>query len=80
MGQYEHRTIAGGVGHNLPQEAPTDFARAIVASLAGHSAKGTPTGSGVDAPVELAARRIEAIADAADRQEMNWPLRLGFDL
>jgi pimeloyl-ACP methyl ester carboxylesterase len=29
-GQYEHRTIPGGVGHNLPQEAPQAFARAIV--------------------------------------------------
>ena len=30
-GQYEHRTIAGGVGHNLPQEAPQAFADAVVA-------------------------------------------------
>jgi pimeloyl-ACP methyl ester carboxylesterase len=29
-GRYEHRTISGGVGHNLPQEAPADFADAIV--------------------------------------------------
>ena len=29
-GKYEHRTIAGGVGHNLPQEAPEAFAQAIV--------------------------------------------------
>ncbi|HEV8193935.1 MAG TPA: alpha/beta hydrolase [Ktedonobacterales bacterium] len=29
-GMYEHRTITGGVGHNLPQEAPQAFARAIV--------------------------------------------------
>ena len=29
-GRYEHRTIEGGVGHNLPQEAPTAFAEAIV--------------------------------------------------
>jgi pimeloyl-ACP methyl ester carboxylesterase len=29
-GKYEHRTIEGGVGHNLPQEAPQAFARAIV--------------------------------------------------
>lgn len=28
-GPYEHRTIAD-VGHNLPQEAPTEFARAVV--------------------------------------------------
>jgi pimeloyl-ACP methyl ester carboxylesterase len=29
-GRYEHRTINGGVGHNLPQEAPHAFAEAIV--------------------------------------------------
>jgi pimeloyl-ACP methyl ester carboxylesterase len=29
-GQYEHRVIEGGVGHNLPQEAPQAFAQAII--------------------------------------------------
>jgi pimeloyl-ACP methyl ester carboxylesterase len=29
-GRYEHRTITGGVGHNLPQEAPRAFAEAIL--------------------------------------------------
>ena len=29
-GKYEHRVIRGGVGHNLPQEAPQAFAEAIV--------------------------------------------------
>lgn len=29
-GAYEHRTITGGIGHNLPQEAPRDFAQAII--------------------------------------------------
>ena len=29
-GRYEHRTISGGIGHNLPQEAPRDFARAVM--------------------------------------------------
>jgi pimeloyl-ACP methyl ester carboxylesterase len=29
-GKYEHRLIEGGVGHNLPQEAPVAFAQAIV--------------------------------------------------
>jgi pimeloyl-ACP methyl ester carboxylesterase len=29
-GTYEHRLITGGVGHNLPQEAPGDFAQAII--------------------------------------------------
>jgi pimeloyl-ACP methyl ester carboxylesterase len=29
-GKYEHRVIAGGVGHNLPQEAPQAFADAVL--------------------------------------------------
>jgi pimeloyl-ACP methyl ester carboxylesterase len=29
-GKYAHRIINGGVGHNLPQEAPQAFAEAIV--------------------------------------------------
>ena len=29
-GRYTHRTITGGVGHNLPQEAPQAFAAAII--------------------------------------------------
>ncbi len=29
-GRYEHRTIARGVGHNLPQEAPEAFAKAVI--------------------------------------------------
>lgn len=29
-GTYSHRTIGGGVGHNLPQEAPDAFAAAIL--------------------------------------------------
>ncbi|PYC68125.1 alpha/beta hydrolase [Micromonospora arborensis] len=29
-GQYEHRTVGGGVGHNLPQEAPQAFADAVL--------------------------------------------------
>ena len=28
--RYEHRTIKGGVGHNLPQEAPQAFAQAVI--------------------------------------------------
>jgi pimeloyl-ACP methyl ester carboxylesterase len=28
-GRYEHRTIKGGIGHNLPQEAPQAFAKAV---------------------------------------------------
>ena len=30
-GKYEHRTVGGGVGHNLPQEAPQAFADAVIA-------------------------------------------------
>jgi pimeloyl-ACP methyl ester carboxylesterase len=29
-GKYQHRDITGGIGHNLPQEAPQAFAQAIV--------------------------------------------------
>jgi pimeloyl-ACP methyl ester carboxylesterase len=34
-GSYSHRTVEGGVGHNLPQEAPAAFAEAVVAVSAG---------------------------------------------
>jgi pimeloyl-ACP methyl ester carboxylesterase len=30
VGSYEHRLVEGGVGHDLPQEAPRDFAQAVV--------------------------------------------------
>jgi pimeloyl-ACP methyl ester carboxylesterase len=30
-GKYEYRLITGGVGHNLPQEAPQAFAEAVIA-------------------------------------------------
>jgi len=29
-GKYEHRNVTGGIGHNLPQEAPQAFAQAII--------------------------------------------------
>ncbi|WP_233833994.1 alpha/beta fold hydrolase [Paraburkholderia sp. ZP32-5] len=29
-GKYQHRDISGGIGHNLPQEAPKAFAQAIL--------------------------------------------------
>ena len=29
-GKYEHRLVTGGIGHNLPQEAPLAFVQAIV--------------------------------------------------
>jgi pimeloyl-ACP methyl ester carboxylesterase len=31
-GKYEHRVVEGGIGHNLPQEAPQAFAEAIIAA------------------------------------------------
>jgi pimeloyl-ACP methyl ester carboxylesterase len=34
-GKYEHRHITGGVGHNLPQEAPQAFAQAAIDVAAG---------------------------------------------
>ncbi len=30
VGRYSHRTITGGIGHNLPQEAPAAFAEAVI--------------------------------------------------
>jgi pimeloyl-ACP methyl ester carboxylesterase len=29
-GKYLHRNLAGGIGHNLPQEAPHEFAAAVI--------------------------------------------------
>ncbi|MCJ8159084.1 alpha/beta fold hydrolase [Sphingomonas sp. LaA6.9] len=29
-GKYAHRLVTGGIGHNLPQEAPRDFAQAVI--------------------------------------------------
>ncbi len=29
-GKYEHRNVTGGIGHNLPQEAPQAFAEAVL--------------------------------------------------
>jgi pimeloyl-ACP methyl ester carboxylesterase len=34
-GRYEHRLITGGIGHNLPQEAPQAFAQAVIDVVAG---------------------------------------------
>lgn len=33
-GKYEHRLVSGGIGHNLPQEAPAAFAQAIIDAVA----------------------------------------------
>jgi pimeloyl-ACP methyl ester carboxylesterase len=30
VGKYTHRVIEGGIGHNLPQEAPQAFAKAVI--------------------------------------------------
>jgi pimeloyl-ACP methyl ester carboxylesterase len=29
-GRYQHRDLTGGIGHNLPQEAPGEFAQAVL--------------------------------------------------
>ncbi|QIG94175.1 alpha/beta fold hydrolase [Bradyrhizobium sp. 6(2017)] len=29
-GKYQHRTLTGGIGHNLPQEAPLSFSQAVI--------------------------------------------------
>jgi pimeloyl-ACP methyl ester carboxylesterase len=29
-GKYTHRLLTGGIGHNLPQEAPQAFAKAVI--------------------------------------------------
>ena len=29
-GKYTHRLLTGGIGHNLPQEAPQAFAQAVI--------------------------------------------------
>jgi len=29
-GKYAHRLVTGGIGHNLPQEAPQAFAQAVI--------------------------------------------------
>ena len=29
-GPYAYRVLTGGVGHNLPQEAPAEFAQAVI--------------------------------------------------
>jgi hypothetical protein len=29
-GKYDYRLTAGGVGHNIPQEAPQAFAQAVI--------------------------------------------------
>ena len=29
-GNYSHRLVSGGIGHNLPQEAPDAFAKAVI--------------------------------------------------
>ena len=29
-GKYSHQIVKGGIGHNLPQEAPEAFAKAVI--------------------------------------------------
>lgn len=33
--RYSHRQLTGGIGHNLPQEAPRDFAQAVIDAARG---------------------------------------------
>jgi hypothetical protein len=37
-GPYSHRSIQGGIGHNLPQEAPMAFADAVLTVARGQIA------------------------------------------
>lgn len=47
-GVYAHRVVAGGVGHNLPQEAPGAFAEAVIdADRSARPARSTMGGSHV---------------------------------
>jgi pimeloyl-ACP methyl ester carboxylesterase len=39
-GRYSHRTIEGGIGHNLPQEAPEAFTQAVIDADATTDAEG----------------------------------------
>jgi pimeloyl-ACP methyl ester carboxylesterase len=34
-GRYAHRTLTGGIGHNLPREAPQAFAEAVIEAAEG---------------------------------------------
>lgn len=34
-GRYEHRLVSGGIGHNLPQEAPEAFTKAVIDAARG---------------------------------------------
>lgn len=36
-GKYQHRTIKGGIGHNLPQEAPQAFTEAVIDISGAHA-------------------------------------------
>ena len=36
-GKYESRVIAGGIGHNLPQEEPEAFAAAVMELIEGRA-------------------------------------------
>jgi pimeloyl-ACP methyl ester carboxylesterase len=29
-GKYDYRLLTGGIGHNIPQEAPQAFAQAVI--------------------------------------------------
>lgn len=41
-GPYEHRVVSGGIGHNLPQEAPQAFVQAVIDAAHLDRAAGMP--------------------------------------
>jgi pimeloyl-ACP methyl ester carboxylesterase len=43
-GKYSHRTITGGIGHNLPQEAPQAFAEAVIDMMKGRPVSASSLG------------------------------------
>lgn len=43
VGGYTHRRIRGGVGHNLPQEAPREFAEAVIDVARSQTSVGGPS-------------------------------------
>jgi len=56
VGPYAHRTIGGSIGHNLPQEAPADFAAAVIdaSAWAGGTSIPNPCYNSGDAPCRTA--------------------------
>jgi len=53
-GRYEHQTIKGGIGHNLPQEALQAFAEA--------SSRSPKSRSGFSLPIEMREQHLDLLA------------------